>query len=120
MFANVSSPDDLQFTGSIAVDGVVAQTSTVNIILDTANSNGQMPITPFAFLTGIAVGQRTVTFSLTNNEVDNISLTVLAGSTIKVNELRKGSIGSSTGSGAAPVPDPPPYGGGGGGGYDIQ
>lgn len=114
MFANISSPDDLQFSGAIAVDGSVVQPVAVNIVLDNSNSQGRMPITPFAFVTGIAAGQRTVTFTLTNNETDNVALSVLAGSTLKVVELRKGSIGSATGSGAATVT--PTAGGGSGGG----
>ena len=110
-----SSTDDLQFVGTIQIDGVTIKSTRTNIILVSANA--AMPITPFAYATGIAAGERTVTFVVQNAEADNVPLTIGAGSTIKVVELRKGSIGSSTGSGGGIVNPPPGGGGGGGGGY---
>ncbi len=119
MFANMKSVDDLQFDTTILCDDMVMQQSQVNIVLDNQSSAGQMPITPFAFITGIAAGTRTISFKVYNREEDNANLTVQSGSTLKVVELRKGSIGSSTGSGGA-IPSPSPGGGGGssGGGYN--
>ena len=87
----------------------------VNLILDSRDSQAQTPITPFVFASGIAAGERTITIKVRNRESDNINLTIQAGSTLKVVELRKGSIGSSTGSGGA---IPPPTSGDAGGGYD--
>ncbi len=114
MFANMKSVDDLQFDTTILCDDMVMQQSQVNIVLDNTSSAGQMPITPFAFITGISAGTRTIAFKVYNREDDNVNLTVQAGSTLKVVELRKASIGSSSGSGGA-IPPPPT---GGGGGYD--
>ncbi len=112
-FAKASSPDDLQFAASIYVDGNLVDTTDVNLVFDNQGSQGRMPITPFAFLAGIPAGSHTVAFRVTNNEVDNVALTIRAGSTLKVNELRKGSIGSLTGGGG---PITAPGGGTGGGG----
>lgn len=115
-FLNAKSPDDLQFDLTIQIDGMVMQgVPAVNLILDSRDSQAQTPITPFVFASGIAAGERTITIKVRNRESDNINLTIQAGSTLKVVELRKGSIGSSTGSGGA---IPPPTSGDAGGGYD--
>lgn len=124
-FINAKSPDDLQFDITIQIDGMVMQAVPgVNLILDTGNSQAQMPITPFVFASGIAAGPHTISVKAYNRETDNVALTIQVGSTLKVVELRKGSIGSTTGSGAAiPPPDSGPdedddlYDGGGGWGW---
>ncbi|WP_242095502.1 hypothetical protein [Sphingomonas sp. CROZ-RG-20F-R02-07] len=103
LFANCYSPDDLQFIGNILLDGNSVQAARVNIVLDTQTSQGEMPITPFKFLTGVSAGQHTVTFTMQNTNVKNLSLTIRGGATLEVTELRKGSIGSSTGSGSSIV-----------------
>lgn len=115
-FLNAKSPDDLQFDLTIQIDGMVMQgVPAVNLILDSRDSQAQTPITPFVFASGIAAGERTITVKVRNRENDNINLTIQTGSTLKVVELRKGSIGSSTGSGGA---IPPPTSGDAGGGYE--
>lgn len=128
-FINAKSPDDLQFDITIQIDGMVMQAVPgVNLILDTGSSAAQMPITPFVFATGIAAGAHTISVKAYNRETDNVALTIQVGSTLKVVELRKGSIGSSDGSGGAipPPADGPdddpgdPYLGGGGGGVTNQ
>ena len=113
-FANVSSPDDIQFTGGFLIDGTQVQTCIANIILDTRTSSGRMPITPFAFIAGVSAGSHIVAFNVINNETDNVSLTVLAGSTLKVVELRNASAGSSTGSQGGVISSGTPGDGGGG------
>lgn len=110
-FLNAKSLDDLQFDITIQIDGMVMQgVPGVNLILDTGSSQAQTPITPFVFASGIAAGEHVITVKAYNREVDNVPLTVQLGSTLKVVELRKASIGSVTGSGGAL---PPPSAGGG-------
>lgn len=90
-YANLSSPDDIQFTAYIVLDGVTRQTCIANIILDTRSSNGRIPLSPFAFIEGIAAGVHNVKFVIRNQEVDNVPLTLLPGATIKVTELKQGA-----------------------------
>jgi hypothetical protein len=71
-YASLQSPDDLQFAGYITIDGVLYQTGSVNIVLDLQRSNGAMPITLPAFVTG--------------------ALTVLAGSTMEITELKRAAV----------------------------
>lgn len=87
------SNDDLQFTGSFVVDGGTAYNAgTVNVVLDSTNSLGKMPMTPFLYLPNLSKGQHTITFSVLNSEVDNIPLVVKAGSALEVIELKKASV----------------------------
>lgn len=112
-----ASDDDLQFDTTIQIDGMVMDTIPTNAIM--VGSNSRLPITPFVYAAGIGAGPRTVSVKIYNRESDADDLSILAGSTLKVTELRKGSIGSSTGSGGA-IPPPSSGGGsgGGGGGYN--
>ena len=92
-FGMFSSPDDLQFNGAFVVDNTTSYAAgRVNVVLDSTNSLGSMPITPFLYLAGIPKGTHTVTFSVTNNEVDNLPLTVKAGSALEILELKKGVL----------------------------
>ena len=116
-FLNAKSPDDLQFDVTLQIDGMVMQAVPgVNLILDTANSQAQMPITPMTIVSGIAAGQHTVSVKVYNRETDNVPLTIQVGSFLKVAELRKAAIGSSSGSGEA-LPPPNAAGGSPGGDY---
>lgn len=87
VYANLASGDDLQLIGYLLLDGVVRQTSVANIILDTQNSKGQMPLTIPAFLTGVPAGSHSIAFSILNREPDS-PLLVRAGTAIKISELR--------------------------------
>ena len=92
-FGMFSSPDDLQFSGAFVIDGSTSYAAgSVNIVLDTQNSQGRMPITPFLYLSGLAAGQHTIDFTVYNAEVDNFALTVKAGSALEVIELKKGAL----------------------------
>lgn len=91
-FGSFKSGDDLFFDGKIVVDGTTKQSAFVNITLDTNASLGQMPITPFAFVSGVPAGEHTVTFEVFNREIDGPALQVLTGSTLKVVELKKPSL----------------------------
>ncbi|QXT34341.1 hypothetical protein KV697_10895 [Sphingomonas sanguinis] len=87
------SPDDLQFAGSFVVDNNTAYPAgSVNIILDSKDSQGRMPITPFSYLSGIPAGNHTITFQVTNTETDPLDLTIKAGSAIEVIELKKAAV----------------------------
>lgn len=91
VYANIYSPDDIQFTGEIVLDGNSIQSCYTNIILDTQNSQGQMPLSPFAYLPGIGSGTHNIKFIVTNNEVDNVNLVIRSGATIEVSELKQGA-----------------------------
>ncbi len=90
-YASLQSPDDLQFAGYITIDGTLYQTGTVNIVLDLQRSSGAMPITLPAFVTGLAAGNHTIIFSIRNLEPDG-ALTVLAGSTMEITELKRAAV----------------------------
>jgi len=90
-YASVRSPDDLIFTAYLGIDGQVYQQSSVNIILDNTSSKGAMPICMPQFIGGVGAGNHTVTFSIRNLEPDG-PLTVLAGSTIKITEMKQGAV----------------------------
>jgi hypothetical protein len=90
-YASVQSPDDLQFFAYLFIDGTLTQVATANIILDTQASRGAMPITLPAFVTGLAAGQHTITFSIRNREPAG-ALTVLAGSTMEIAELKQAAV----------------------------
>lgn len=93
-FGMFSSPDDLQFNGAFVIDGSVSYSAgKVNINLDSTNSQGSMPITPFLYLQNVGAGQHTISFSVTNNEVDNLALTVKQGSALELLEIKKGALG---------------------------
>ncbi|UYY60098.1 hypothetical protein [Sphingomonas sp. S2-65] len=84
------SPDDLQFAGAFVVNGNTGYAAgSVNIILDTENSQGRMPMTPFIYLQGLGAGQHTIAFTVLNTETENLALTVKAGSALEVLELKK-------------------------------
>lgn len=110
MFAQADHADDLIFTGEIAVDGNVAQTARVRMPFDNSNSRGSVPITPFAFVAGIAAGSHTVTFRLRSLDTEGPTY-VRAGSTLEVTELRRAA--------AAVVQTNTVSNGGGGGGVEV-
>lgn len=114
MFAQCYNQDDLDFFGDIVLDGSSRQRAQVRMPFDNSNSRGQAPITPFAFLPNIPKGNHTIAFTLFSNETEGPTY-VRAGSTLEVTELRRASIGSSTGS-APPVSGGSSGGGGSGGG----
>lgn len=91
VYAGLVSGDDLQLVGYLIVDGVVRQASVINLILDNQRSNASMPLTIPAFITGLPVGQHSVAFSILNREPDS-ALTVRAGATIEVTELKNAAI----------------------------
>jgi len=87
------STDDLQFNCSVVVDGSVSYPAgQQDNIFDNRDSNAKSTITPFVYLTGLTAGQHTVSFNVQNVEVDNIPLTVKAGSTLEVLELKQGAV----------------------------
>jgi len=90
-YASLQSPDDLQFAGYITINGTLYQAGTVNIVLDLQRSNGAMPITLPAFVTGLPAGNHTIVFSIRNLEPDG-ALTVLAGSTMEITELKRAAV----------------------------
>ncbi len=87
------STDDLQFNCSVVVDGSVSYPAgQQDNIFDNRNSNAKSTITPFVYLTGLSAGQHTISFNVQNVEEDNISLTVKAGSTLEILELKQGAV----------------------------
>lgn len=111
MFAQCYNQDDLDFWGDFVLDGNSKQRAQVRMPFDNPGSRGQAPITPVVFLTDVAAGEHTISFTLTSNETEGPTY-VRKGSTLEVTELRRASIGNVTGN-AAPVDS----GGGGGGDY---
>jgi hypothetical protein len=87
VFATMYSGDDIQFVGYILLDDNIVQQCQANIIL--VSGNAQMPLTPFAYLTGVSAGSHNIKFSVQNLENDVPNLTVKAGATIKVTELKR-------------------------------
>ena len=90
-YASLTSPDDLQFTAYLTINGTIYQAGRVNVVLDNQQSKGAMPITLPTFATGLPAGNQSIVFSIHNQEPDG-ALTVLAGSTIKVTELKQGAM----------------------------
>lgn len=90
-YASVQSPDDLQFAGYITINGSLYQVANVNLVLDSKDSRGAMPITLPAFVTGLPAGTHTIVFSIRNLEPDG-ALTVLAGSTMEITELKRAAV----------------------------
>jgi len=90
-YASVQSPDDIQMFGYVFIDGDLYQQAAVNIVLDNQNSRGAIPLTLPAFVSGIAAGPHTIVFSIRNREPDG-ALTVLAGSTIEIAELKRAAV----------------------------
>ncbi|MEH3098881.1 hypothetical protein [Sphingomonas adhaesiva] len=92
-FGMFGSPDDLQFTGAFLVDGATSYLAgSANLILDNQSSQARMTMTPFLFLEGLSAGDHTVAFTVTNQELDNIELTIRAGSVLEVTELKQAMI----------------------------
>jgi hypothetical protein len=56
-----------------------------------ASLQSPMPITLPAFVTGLAAGNHTIIFSIRNLEPDG-ALTVLAGSTMEITELKRAAV----------------------------
>lgn len=92
VYANMISPDDIQFVGYISLDNTIVQTCSGNIVLDGQSSNGKIPLSPFAFLTGVSAGAHNISFSMDNLETDNVSLTILPGATIEITELKQAAM----------------------------
>lgn len=90
-YASLQSPDDLQFSGYITIDGNLWQTGTVNLVLDSQRSAGAMPMTLPAFVAGLPAGNHTIIFSIRNLEPDG-ALTVLAGSTMEITEMKRAAV----------------------------
>ena len=90
-YASLQSPDDLQFAGYITINGNLWQAGTVNLVLDSQRSAGAMPMTLPAFVTGLPAGTHTIVFSIRNLEPDG-ALTVLAGSTMEITELKRAAV----------------------------
>lgn len=90
-YASVQSPDDLQFFAFLTIDGNLYQQASINIVLDTQQSRGAMPVTLPAFVTGLGPGAHAIGFSIRNREPDG-ALTVLAGSTIEIAELKRAAV----------------------------
>lgn len=92
-FGNFWSQDDIQFQASLVVDGSIAYPfGTVNMVLDSLQSQGRVPITPFLYLRDISAGTHTLDFTVLNNEVDNIPLVVKSGSCLEVLEYKKAMV----------------------------
>lgn len=106
MFAQCDHADDLIFTGQIVIDGSVVQSARVRMPFDNSNSRGSVPVTPFAFVSGIGAGSHTVGFRLLSQDSEGPTY-VRTGSTLEVTELRRASaaivqsntIASNTGGG---------------------
>lgn len=91
-YAAVRHPDDLIFLYEITVDGVsVSPARKVRMPFDNSGSDGQMPITPFAFANNLAKGAHTVRFRIQNQDTEG-PLTVYAGSAIEITELKRGAL----------------------------
>ena len=93
---NVSSPDDLQFklamTVSLNGGGDYIVPSDTNLVFDNFNSNARMAVSPFAAFIDPAVlahtGYLAINITIRNVEVDNIPLTIAAGSVIEFVEVK--------------------------------
>lgn len=88
VYAGLSSPDDLQLTGFVSVDGVVRQATPINLVLDNQNSKAQAPMTMPFFIEGLAAGDHEIVFSVTNSEPDG-PLTVRRGAYIEIVEIKR-------------------------------
>jgi len=89
VYATLYSPDDIQFTGYILLDGIIKQVCPANIIL--VDRQAQIPLTPFAYLTDVAAGQHNIKFVVENTEQDNVVLSIKAGATLEVAEIKQGA-----------------------------
>lgn len=93
VYGQFSTTDDIMFQYFFRIDGLTqTPTQRVNLILAGTGSNASMPLTPFAFLENLAVGNHTVEFMVKNTENQNRPLVVAAGAVMKVTELRKGAV----------------------------
>jgi hypothetical protein len=91
-FGTFKSQDDIRFTGTFLVGNTPYPAGKVNLIMDLANSQGEMPITPFRFLPGLPKGQYAVQFRVLNQEDDAGDLIVQAGAALEVTELKHAAI----------------------------
>ena len=91
VYASLVSPDDLQLTGYVSVDGIVRQSTPINLVLDNQNSRAQAPMTMPFFLEGLAAGQHQIVFSVANNEPDG-PLTVRRGAYIEIVEIKRAAL----------------------------
>lgn len=91
-FGTFKSQDDIRFTGTFLVGNTPYPAGKVNLIMDLANSQGEMPITPFRFLPGLPKGQYSVQFRVLNQEDDAGDLIVQAGAALEVTELKHAAI----------------------------
>lgn len=91
-FGTFKSQDDIRFTGTFLVGNTPYPAGKVNLIMDLANSQGEMPITPFRFLPGLTKGQYAVQFRVLNQEDDAGDLIVQAGAALEVTELKHAAI----------------------------
>ena len=86
VYLNCAATDDLRFSAYLLVDGAVQQVGTYNLIFDNNPSSAQGTITMPTILDGIQSGNRSIEVRVLNR--DHASLTIIAGSFIKVSELR--------------------------------
>ncbi|MBD8547892.1 hypothetical protein [Sphingomonas sp. CFBP 8760] len=89
VYATLYSPDDIQFTGYILLDDAIKQVCPANIIL--VDRQAQIPLTPFAYLEGVSAGRHNIKFVVENQEADNVLLTIKAGATLEVAEIKRGA-----------------------------
>lgn len=116
IFAQCSNPDDIIFTSALSLDGTVVQRPEFKMIFD--GPTAKAPVTVMAIINAVPAGDHTVSWAITNQEADG-ALSVKVGSVMKVNEMRRASIGNPAGSAAPIVTDAagnsvyvPPSGGG--------
>lgn len=88
MYGNVRSNDDLQFTVSLLVDGVVRQRSKTKLVLDNSGSDGEMSVTVPMLLSGVAAGSRSIVFDISNQEPDS-PLYVDTGAVLEIQEIKQ-------------------------------
>jgi hypothetical protein len=88
-YCNVACPDDIQLTAYLWVDGALAQYGQVNMTFSGATSNAKLPLTIPMFVSGIPAGAHTIQFTIRNSEASQQTLTILAGATIEITEVKR-------------------------------
>lgn len=87
-YLNCHSADDLRFSAYLFVGSQLVQTGTTNLIFDGTWSNSQATMPVMAIIPGVPAGDHIVSLRIKNRE-NEAALSVLAGSFLKVVELRK-------------------------------
>lgn len=89
-YLNCYNQDDLRFSAYMFIDDTLVQVGTTNALYDQPGSQAQQTMTMVAILTGINAGPHNFQLRLKNRETEG-PLIVMAGSLVKIAELRQGA-----------------------------